>query len=139
MNLFIRVYDNHPVEHPITENNLKLAFPNIDINNLPNNFVKFLRIPMPNLSPYEVCVGCTYEWDGNFIKDVWHTRLMTEEEKQEKINKLIEYQPFPSWTFNFDIAQWEAPVPMPEGDGMYSWDEATGSWVVIEMETENGN
>ena len=54
------------------------------------------------------------------------------------IDAFVPPQPYPSWVLNNDTAQWEAPVPMPE-DGMYSWDEATGSWVAVEMETENGN
>jgi hypothetical protein len=40
-------------------------------------------------------------------------------------------QPFPSWVLDAN-AQWQAPVPMPEGDEMYSWDEASLSWVVTE-------
>ena len=37
-------------------------------------------------------------------------------------------QPYPSWTKNSSTYLWEAPTPMPT-DGMYSWDEATTSWV----------
>jgi len=36
-------------------------------------------------------------------------------------------QPYPSWTLDAN-AQWQAPTPMPT-DGMYTWDEATTSWV----------
>ena len=48
---------------------------------------------------------------------------------------------FASWTLNNETAQWEAPTPMPADAGtgeppkMYSWDEATTSWV----EVQNGN
>ena len=38
-------------------------------------------------------------------------------------------QPFPSWLLIEETCQWDAPVPMPT-DGMYSWDEATTSWVM---------
>lgn len=37
-------------------------------------------------------------------------------------------KPYPSWVLNEDTCLWDAPVPMPQ-DGMYSWDEATTSWV----------
>jgi hypothetical protein len=37
-------------------------------------------------------------------------------------------QPYPSWTLNSEIFQWQAPVPYP-ANGMYTWDEATLSWV----------
>lgn len=39
-------------------------------------------------------------------------------------------QPYPSWTLSADFL-WEAPIPQPEG--MYTWDEPTLSWV------NNGN
>jgi hypothetical protein len=39
-------------------------------------------------------------------------------------------QPFPSWTLNTTTWLWEAPTPMPEG-GIYTWDEATLSWVEV--------
>jgi hypothetical protein len=49
------------------------------------------------------------------------------------IDAFVPPKPFPSWVLNNDTAQWEAPVPMPEG-GMYSWDEETGSWVELETQ-----
>jgi hypothetical protein len=39
-------------------------------------------------------------------------------------------KPYPSWVLNEDTCLWDAPVPMPQ-DGMYSWDEATTSWVEV--------
>jgi hypothetical protein len=38
-------------------------------------------------------------------------------------------KPFNSWVLNENTCQWEAPTPMPTDDKMYSWDEATTSWV----------
>jgi hypothetical protein len=52
------------------------------------------------------------------------------------IDAFVPPQPYASWTLNNETAQWEAPVPMPEG-GMYSWDEDTGSW--IEMQVAGNN
>lgn len=37
-------------------------------------------------------------------------------------------KPFASWVLNPTIWDWEAPVPMPEGDVAYYWDEESGSW-----------
>jgi hypothetical protein len=51
------------------------------------------------------------------------------------IDAFVPPKPFASWLLNEETAQWEAPVPMPEDAGtgeppkMYSWDEATTSWV----------
>lgn len=38
-------------------------------------------------------------------------------------------QPFISWVLNNDTCQWEAPVPMPDDNFTYTWDEETVSWV----------
>lgn len=37
-------------------------------------------------------------------------------------------QPFPSWSFNPETVDWEAPVPMPSEGGPYIWDESTLTW-----------
>jgi hypothetical protein len=37
-------------------------------------------------------------------------------------------KPFNSWVLNEDTCRWEAPVPLPEAEGQYSWDEDTQSW-----------
>lgn len=37
-------------------------------------------------------------------------------------------QPYPSWTLD-ENAKWQPPVPMPEGETLYQWDEATLSWI----------
>jgi hypothetical protein len=38
-------------------------------------------------------------------------------------------KPFPSWTLNAETALWDAPTPMPEEGGPYTWDEDTLAWV----------
>ena len=43
-----------------------------------------------------------------------------------KTNKFISPKPFPSWVLNDTI--WYSPVPYPNDDKIYSWDEATISW-----------
>ena len=48
------------------------------------------------------------------------------------IDAFVAPQPFLSWVLN-DNAQWEAPVPMPQDDNRYSWDEETQSWKQVEM------
>jgi hypothetical protein len=41
-------------------------------------------------------------------------------------------QPFPSWILDEETCFWGAPTPMPEDGQMYTWDEATTSWVASE-------
>ena len=40
-------------------------------------------------------------------------------------------QPYPSWTVNETTNQWEAPVPKPNDEQHYNWNESTLSWDVI--------
>jgi hypothetical protein len=37
-------------------------------------------------------------------------------------------QPYPSWTISAPTWEWQPPIAMP-ADGVYTWDEATQSWV----------
>jgi len=39
--------------------------------------------------------------------------------------------PYPSWSLD-DNSDWQAPTPMPEDDNMYSWNEETQSWDLVE-------
>ena len=41
-------------------------------------------------------------------------------------------QPYPSWTLNQSTWLWDAPTPMPTDEKLYTWDEPTLTWVVIE-------
>lgn len=40
-------------------------------------------------------------------------------------------QPYDSWTLNETTWTWEAPTPYPDDDKLYTWDEATISWVEV--------
>ena len=40
-------------------------------------------------------------------------------------------QPYPSWILNNTTWIWEAPIPMPNNEKRYAWNESTISWVEI--------
>jgi hypothetical protein len=84
MELFIHIKDGQPFNHPILSDNFRVAFPDIDTNNLPPEFARFERVEPPTLDVYEVYEGVRYEWEGNIIKDIHHVRAMTTEEKTAK-------------------------------------------------------
>jgi hypothetical protein len=48
---------------------------------------------------------------------------------REDIDAFAPPQPYPSWILDLNVV-WQAPTPMPTDGGMYSWDEATNSWVL---------
>lgn len=148
MKFVIRIKDGKPFEHPIFIDNFREAFPDIDLHNLPPEFAIFERVARPTIGVYEVYEGVTYEWFDNVVKDVHQVRLMTEEEKtakQNAVKKTWEQHVYKSWIFNTETCSYQSPIPMPEDAGtgdppkIYSWDESTGSWVIVEMEIENGN
>jgi hypothetical protein len=43
-------------------------------------------------------------------------------------------KPFESWILNEDTCLWDAPVDMPDDDQMYTWNEETSNWDLIEVE-----
>lgn len=44
-------------------------------------------------------------------------------------------QPYPSWTLD-EEANWVSPVPYPEDDKPYTWNEETTSWDEVALPTE---
>lgn len=71
--MFIRIEDGLPAGHPIIEKNFKQAFPTIDLNNLPENFKEFIRVPRPHPSPGKHIVHSksTYVVANNYVTEVW--------------------------------------------------------------------
>ena len=47
------------------------------------------------------------------------------------LDAFVPPKPFPSWLLNTNTCQWQAPVPYPNDGKLYSWNEATQSWVEI--------
>ena len=41
-------------------------------------------------------------------------------------------KPFPSWVLNEDTCRWDAPIPRPDDDKRYIWDEPTTSWIEVD-------
>lgn len=133
MELYIRIKDGAPFEHPILGDNFRQAFPDVDTNNLPPEFASFTRIEPPVEGVYEVYVGVEYQLleDGSY-KDVHTLRDMTAEEKtakQDAVKADWEGNGFGSWIFNEDTCSFGPPEPYPEDGKSYVWDEDSLSWV----------
>jgi len=132
MELYIQIKNGQPFEHPIIGDNFRESFPHIDTNNLPPNFARFERIPLPALGVYEIYENTTYERDGAGYKDVHHVRPMTEEEKQAKQDEAkAQWAVGPnwaSWVFDEKTCSFTPPIPYPNDGKPYRWDEETTSW-----------
>lgn len=111
MEMFIRIVDGKPFEHPIMGDNFCAAFPHIDVNNLPSGFAKFQRIEQPLTKVYEVYEGVTYEFIDGIWKDVHHFRLMNAEEKAVEIASALA-KPHPDgWVFDEERCAWVPDRP----------------------------
>lgn len=88
LQLYIQIRDGQPHEHPIFADNFREAFPNVDTDNLPDTFAKFIRVDAPVPDTYEVYEGVTYQWVDGVVKDVHSVRPMTDEERAAKTAEL---------------------------------------------------
>ena len=129
MELYIRIKDGLPFEHPIFGDNFRQAFIGLDTDNLPPEFAKFVRVERPKLGPFEVYVGCTYELVNGVWTDVHNVRPMTAEEKTAKIAK-ARTRLQPNWTLNEETLQ-SSPPPRPTVKGAYPYkfDIETNQWL----------
>jgi hypothetical protein len=111
MELFIRIIDGKPFEHPIMGENFCQAFPDVNTENLPPEFARFERIEKPMIGVYEFYEGVTYELFDGVWKDVHHLRPMTAEEKAEQIAYVLA-QPHPDgWVFDEERCAWVPDRP----------------------------
>jgi hypothetical protein len=133
MEFFIRIKDGHPFEHPILGDNFRQAFPDVDTNNLPPEFSKFLRVETPILGPYEKNQTVSYQLVDNVYTDVFACEQMTAEEiavKQQKVKDAwVAHNGFPSWSFDETLCKYIPPVPKPTDGKPYYWDEPTLTWI----------
>ena len=40
-------------------------------------------------------------------------------------------KPFDSWTLNEDTCLWQSPIPQPNDDNTYDWNEETQQWDLV--------
>ncbi len=135
MELFIRIKDGQPFEHPIMGNNFREAFPEVDTNNLPAEFARFVRVAPPALGPYKKNQTVSYQLVDGVYTDVFACEQMTTEEiteKQQTVkNNWAANNGFASWTFNETTCAFQAPVTKPNNGKFYRWDEPTTSWIEV--------
>ena len=130
MDFFIKLVDGQPVGHPISKTNFERNLKTLS----PEDFASFERVPVPVIGYYEIYIGCTYEWVGDIVKDVHAIRPMTANEKQAKIDRVLQNNPYPSWVFDETLCAAVPPIAMPDDGNSYVWDETTISWVATSSE-----
>jgi hypothetical protein len=50
----------------------------------------------------------------------------------EERDAFIAPKPFNSWILNEDTCKWESPIPYPQDNNRYNWNEQNQSWDLIE-------
>jgi hypothetical protein len=128
MKLFIRVKDGEAFEHPMFEGNFLQAFPDIDPENLPPEFARFIRVPQPRLDRFEVYEGVTYEWNGWAFTDVHHARPMNAGERADVIERIKAQRPNESWIWDEVNLKWLQPA-LPTTGGPWRFDRVALDWV----------
>lgn len=51
----------------------------------------------------------------------------------QTLDAFIPPKPFPSWVFNNSTLDWDSPIPKPNDDKPYEWNEGIQSWVEIKL------
>ena len=100
-------------------------------NNVINN------LPFPDSEPFGIAF--LTEWSGGYAN--WkQTSLEADFRKNyagigftydQNLDAFIPEKLYPSWLLNTETCQWQAPVPYPNDGKLYSWNEATQSWIEI--------
>jgi hypothetical protein len=134
MELYIQIRDGQPYEHPILGDNFREAFPHIDVNNLPPEFARFERLPNPEIATtYQVNV-VSYQWENGVVKDVWSVREMTQEEKAQKNQEIID-NIYKALTIRKEITQTQ--IDSNTGVVREAWEthlQALNAWSLIDPE-----
>lgn len=136
MELFIKIDENgQAVDHPIMGDNFRQAFPDIDTNNLPSNFAKFVRVAPSLVAGVYEKIRVNYELKDGVWTDVYSCDQMTNEEKVTLQNQVkadfATNVGFASWVFNEITCKFDSPVPLPNDGKKYRWDEPTTNWIEI--------
>ena len=85
--LYIRVQNGQPVDHPVTGWNLRMIYPDASEDNIPKGFERFTRIPPPILQPNQVLDGVVYEKTNYGWQDRYIVRDMNDEEKKHFVEQ----------------------------------------------------
>ena len=149
MELYIQIRDGQTFGHPILESNFREAFPDIDTNNLPPEFARFVRQdPPPKTGDYKVVDSDGYQLVDGVWTDVYVERDMTPFEKErfdeeqnivksmrrKVVKDLWDSLPnrdnFTAWFFDEETMQYLPPIPRPDPiNGVaVRWNGADNSW-----------
>ena len=106
----------------------------------------FAELNENNIVLRVVVVDDDYEADGenwcnNFFGGTWKQTSYNETIRKnyagigfiydETRDAFIPISPFNSWVLNEDTCKWESPIPYPDDDKNYTWNEDIINWIEI--------
>jgi hypothetical protein len=68
-------------------------------------------------------------YNANFRKNFANIGYIYDANKDAFIPK----KPFNSWILNEDTCNWESPIPYPQDNNEYIWNEQNQSWDIVEV------
>lgn len=109
----------------------------LDVNVVDNNVID--NLPFPESEP--VGVQFLTEWSGGYTN--WRQTSYNGSFRKNyaglgytystDLDAFIPPKPYPSWLLNTNTCQWQPPIPYPNDGKQYIWDEATQSWVQVNV------
>lgn len=109
----------------------------LDVNVVDNNVID--NLPFPESEP--VGVQFLTEWSGGYTN--WRQTSYNGSFRKNyaglgytystDLDAFIPPKPYPSWLLNTNTCQWQPPIPYPNDGKQYIWDEATQSWVLVNV------
>jgi hypothetical protein len=131
------LYIGFTKDEPVVEfNNLRFGFTLqkdniiIDSKEWPPHNIKYRRSDQQ----YLVVHRLVFQPDQTYDLYMWAENDGIRAEKTHTLTIPRPAQPYPSWTWNGET--WVSPVPYPQDDNYYEWNETTGTWVVFTWEDE---
>ena len=107
----------------------------IAVNAIDNNVID--NLPFPESEP--VGIQFLTEWSGGYTN--WKQTSYNANFRKNfagigysysvDLDAFVPPKPYPSWLLNTNTCKWEPPIPYPNDGNLYTWDEATQSWVEV--------
>lgn len=131
MNLVIKIENGEPVNHPILEENLRTLIPDLDIDNLPEGYARFVRKPYPELDNLKMVERTNYVIDpvlSTQINKVWTDEYIIRDLTEEEMLELVDNE---TKLRNEKMAKdSNAPYPAPEDGNLYVWSSRLNQWII---------
>ena len=140
LELYIKIQNGLPVDHPQLKDNILDAFQlsDPDLDGHPD-WLPFIRTERPAAGIYEVAGGPHYVRSGLVVNEQWILRSMTDEEKVIKQNRVkfdwAQSGGPTNWIFDEEKCGFTPPLPYPDDGAPYIWVQEANKWVEISNPT----